>query len=748
MRRAAYAASVVMICMCGLAYAQLPPWYHSQRPLNGPGGWAVFGELGNPPYPNHWCSDAALQMVFAFFEGNVKANANPPRYPQREIRAVANTDDWQGAGAWTGTFITDLRRAAHFSSQSFVSTNDSSLQYWNGSGYSWRQAINGVKPGYSACEDNWKQQGWNFMQLVALIYGVPYNPDAPDSLGEIPDSSALRYPLILFLNTDSLNAYLHSGAIYFIESPDTIEDTLTHNTEGHAVVLYQYWFGPKWVFVLDPALGLWRCSRNLFWNSLWQGDFLFAAPWELAIGTMPPSVVKKGSQFSIVVGPTYTGPPPLSTLSNQPRYPLSQSSATISLPAGLSLPNNDPTHNLIAWLNSLSDNFNGQNATSWNINANQVGSYTITVSAQGTLQSLSSHSYNSYTDVIGLFQSTYNVTVISGTIVIIRRPCRSWYEPPFWPWVCSWSFNQDTLFLFAKNPGDDPATDVTIHVLLSDPTTVLNVSDTSTWAPYMDTLITYIAPGDSSIIPVPYPAGPNAYGQPYWSFIAWVDDGSEDTLSSSWLFEEDGRISSKNLVFTEEVVPGEPVYFRVSNPDTLPLLVRNGVDLTGLPPGWNGYVEPDSVLLLPNESADCMLVIDAPNPVPPEDSIAYVHVTTAYFNPDPEFYRFAGGFTWWYKYTPPVKVEGEPSPVVANGIRICGSSVWMDFSGERSVEISVYNLAGRRVFHTGKQHYGSGRHVWNWRHTDFRNHLVPPGIYYIVVKSGERRITSPVVVIR
>ena len=743
-----YMAVLGGVVFVNLSFAQLPLWYHSQKPRQGPGGWAAFGEPGNPPFPNHWCSDAALQMVFDFFEGNVKANPNLPRYPQHEIMAVANTNDWQGVGAWNGTVVSDLRRSAHFSSQSSVNIppNDTLLaQYWNGTGYSWRTVINGVKPGYSACEDNWKQQGWNFMQLIALIYGVPYNPGFPDSLEKIPDSTALMYPIILFLNIDSMSKYLGSE-IYLIDYPDTI-DSLPRDTEGHAVVFYQYWFSQKWVFILDPTLGLWRCTRNFFWNNLWDGEFLFAAPWQFVVSQGPPVQVKVKSQFNVTVGPTYTGPPPLNNLPNQPRYPLNQSSATISLPPGLSLPNNDPTHNIFQWLNSLSDNQNGANLTTWNVNANQVGNYTITVSSEGTLQPLNSQSYNNYSDVIGFLKTTYNVAVISDTIIVIVEPCLNWYDPPYWTWICSWDLHQDTLMLCAKNPGNYPATNILVHILISNPTTVLSINDPN-WLPYKDTLIPLIAPGDSSIVPVPLPGNPNSYGQPYWSFIAWVDDWPGDTLISPWLFEEDGGISSKNLLLTHEIVPGEPIYFRISNPDTLPLIVINGVDPMGLPPGWDYVITPDSILLSPNESFDCTLLINPPNPIPPQDSIAYIHVTSTYFNTDPVFYRFGGGFTWFYKKLPPVKTNETPAVLKNGEVTIHGNSVTMRFSKDYMVEISVYNIIGRKILTTGKKYYGIGHFTWDWNYKDLKGQIVPSGIYYLLVKYGSKSTSSQILFLR
>ena len=91
--------------------------YHSQIPPNDPAIQGIFfpwTEPGNANLRNGFCTCACIDMLFNY-HGDPAGHGNPP-LPQQEIAAVANTNDPIGGGTHWGTYLSDARRAVHFSS--------------------------------------------------------------------------------------------------------------------------------------------------------------------------------------------------------------------------------------------------------------------------------------------------------------------------------------------------------------------------------------------------------------------------------------------------------------------------------------------------------------------------------------------------------------------------------------------------------------------------------------------------------
>ena len=65
-----------------------------------------------------------------------------------------------------------------------------------------------------------------------------------------------------------------------------------------------------------------------------------------------------------------------------------------------------------------------------------------------------------------------------------------------------------------------------------------------------------------------------------------------------------------------------------------------------------------------------------------------------------------------------------------------------------TVSLTVYNVAGRRIWGTGEQPYGVGRAVFAWDLRSEQGTRVPPGIYFAHVRGSAVRRTLTFVVIR
>ena len=94
----------------------------------------------------------------------------------------------------------------------------------------------------------------------------------------------------------------------------------------------------------------------------------------------------------------------------------------------------------------------------------------------------------------------------------------------------------------------------------------------------------------------------------------------------------------------------------------------------------------------------------------------------------------------------PPRLVAWPSPYRDGPMSI--SFVANPFAGEASVEVSIYDVAGRFVRAVANDRYPRGVHVVTWDGLDSRGARVSSGHYFIRVRSGETIETHKVVVVR
>ncbi len=166
----------------------------------------------------------------------------------------------------------------------------------------------------------------------------------------------------------------------------TIDQLKSLINTGHPVIVLTTWH-------YRVAVG-YSSSRVIFQDSYWGENYsmtyeafdsawdysshwaLFVSPWKIEV--FIPHKVSIGNAFNITARITYPSPPPFPT----DKYPASSSSATVELPAGLSLLQSETVQKTV----DSGDLFPGASANvTWIAQADSPGVYTIFVEAQGNV---------------------------------------------------------------------------------------------------------------------------------------------------------------------------------------------------------------------------------------------------------------------------------------------------------------------------------------------------------------------------
>jgi len=257
---------------------------------------------------------------------------------QTEIAEVARTAPYR-------TYTDELRRAAHFSN---LSTSMGSEMEGNITGYTAR------KLGYASFE------------ISAL------------TINGLKRLIAQDFPLILLMS-------MYPGPSF-----------------GHYRVAVGY--NETHIFLLDPLYRLQVVDYEDF-LSMWDysGHWaLFVSPWKVTIDV--PKDVYVGQQFVVKANITYVSPITYLGLNDSYPiydYPASSCNATIILPKGLVLLQNETATKMLGSLNG-----GAATQVSWKVQATKPGNYSIIVTAKGTISGFVGEklgvgpSYN-YEDIIG-----------------------------------------------------------------------------------------------------------------------------------------------------------------------------------------------------------------------------------------------------------------------------------------------------------------------------------------------------------
>jgi hypothetical protein len=364
--------------------------------------------------------------------------------------------------------------------------------------------------------------------------------------------------------------------------------------------------------VHDPALGRFLTwPQNLFWNSLWTGDFLFAWPWTLQKNA--PLFVMQNSKFWVGENVTYTGPAPLGGW-----HMVANPTASLGTPPSFSLPNNDPTHNLqFLWWGRIKIGVTTTGSsqwTWWQVQAtNQAGAFGV--NARGTVGPLNSSSYKKYSDVIGGADGF-------GVGLVWRPGGKVGLAGGVWPWNdLGTSFAPappspgvpTEVLVWIHNYGEEPATNVELNLFWSDPNVCQHYPD-----PRLNRVgtenIREIPPLDSVLVgPISFtpPTGGNYFADPF--FDVFIDIScDQDTGTTGWMLEDD-NVGCKST-WSVEGTPGVPVEMHLwaTNPLTVDAKLVLGLDKSGLLQDWDVRLTPpegEVMDLGPMESREVIMAV-------------------------------------------------------------------------------------------------------------------------------------------
>lgn len=556
---------------------------------------------------NHRCVVACLDMLFDYHDA-IPNHQNPPNL-QEEVSAAANTNDrvnWNAPG-WTGTKLSDARRAAHFSSLTRARTATRGAcppvgqpNAPGAQGYTWRSL------GYAAVDSVWYQMAPN--DTVLFVGGA-----VPPKLQGLLASG---YPIVAcFIPPDNYNSSL---------SPDLTKGELDSTaamdvtTEGHAVVLMGFdnvggqagnpWNVPA-VCVHDPARGpfLWIPQRTVagpptipgFYDVIWKfGRFLFTAPWELSWAA--PFGITTNAQFVATLNVTYPGPAPLHGL-----YPVT-AKATLTPAGRLGFRGGDvATHNLANLLHT-----GDSQGTTWNLQGPPVIPNPLpscTYEGYGTLNSVASTSYNTYADKLGS-SGSYNFAMV------VLPPPGPGFGHGGWPYPGRWWGAPGTgsginkiaigdptwqVSALVQNIGSGyPPAGTAVTFWAGDPTLTENYA--GTWPIGMVTVPPSLAPGDTvRLSPGPWTQPPeNGYGEADFSIWATIVC-PVDVPASSWPQEENNYgVFAEFDRYTDMLAPVS-LRFRAENPEATAMALRFEVVQEGGAENWTAQLQDSAGAAVP-----------------------------------------------------------------------------------------------------------------------------------------------------
>jgi hypothetical protein len=741
--------------------------YHNQYQFPDV-GLMKFSEANSPwkaSGDNHRCMVASLAMVFNRFGANFPA-ANLAPNGQEEIAAAANTNDrdtW-GAGLWTGTTLSDGRRAAHFSSVTAaltVARNNAPPANRpkppGAFGYTWRDL------GYSAVDGTWT----GVAQQDSLDFAAGGTPKALERL------IASGYPVMVCFNPPAdWNAQGHA-ANNLKSDKDTLRTPPDSTVEGHCVVIIGYdnlggmgssplGAGVPGVEIHDPTLGsyLWY-SQQYFFGQAWKfGKFLFAAPWEqmwLSVGTVVQNTNLDGSALV-----TYPGPKPLSGF-----YPVTAQAALAMNGVGLQggqaaihkLPNI-----------TLSGDWD---YSTWGLKGPAgfvFGGVWVKCTASGTLTPVASTSYPGYADKLGTRTTTNFNLIVAPPFKPIDLGHGGWPYGDYW-WCAdmgggggggglrmaqvagtTWDFSA-----LVANEGLNSTPPSNLELTWSDPTVAEK-------APGLHPLgmapIPPMSPGDTLRVHLLGTLPPlNSFGESFFDVFSEIQC-TGDTPGSQWPQDENNYAVLAEYPFElDEANQAGRMWFRVENPETGPMNVALVVDAEDAAAHW-------AVVL--SDSLDIVLPQGVPLPMPPggsfrarvtvtpigDDSLGRVHVEGWLYTPGLEFVREMGGITLSVKWRAPVTGVGPQGPATLAlapprpNPFVRATAFHYSIPRQARVSLRVYDVAGRLVVTLADGAQSAGPHTVTWDGSS-RAGTLGAGVYFCRLEvDGGGALTRRVVRLR
>jgi hypothetical protein len=643
-------ACTLLLTIAGQAQSQqvfLFVPYHSQVPPNDPdpayANW-FWPEPGNANTPNGFCTCACVEMLFDYWES---CWHNNPPLPQREIAAVANTNDVMNTGtAHVGTYLDDARRAVHFSTKTapWPSAPPNYIGGVNGpTGYSWRAPdSSGAVRGFVGIDGSWTGNGWTMAQLKQTI--------------------ALGYPIMV--NVDGAALANHA-------EHDTNDSDWPYNVDiepentvvGHSIVLRGFRdniINPNLsvFFYCDPARGAaWICQQQTFWDSVWTSkEFLFVAPWQTTI-SIPPlgSFMPNGfaitgtSRYDDVLPALGTG---ISIQAGQAKGTLTfhKKTAANKLAAALAQgqagtilfnPNAAMTSGTLLQKN-------------WQCVTTAYDTSIASVATYGTVSTTStSFPGGGYTDEIGGVASDTLIVpkpVAHWDASICRIPRDAiWWRGEHIP-VTPDDYapgNPNTFRAEVVNRGDISATNVLVKFHYGDPALAEFYPDAAI-TQFASTVLPFIAPGDTVLsdgVTFTPPTG-NSFGENYYGFFVALES-SGDPPHDIWV-ELDNNFACRSVHRTEVAGPGsaDMQFFAVNPfPDSCWIVTRLEASMPG---DWLAELGPagtDSAYMTPGERQSRILMVDVG-----QQALATFNVYEDVYDTDGNFLRRTGGLIYEVLY--------------------------------------------------------------------------------------------------
>jgi hypothetical protein len=404
-------------------------------------------------------------------------------------------------------------------------------------------------------------------------------------------------------------------------------DSIQQTVLGHSVVLIGYndspvvWnnINPGWIAYYCPTLGARQSPQNFFWNTFWGGDFLFSAPWKLF--TTCPQNVCANSKFVVGMNTWYSAPWKIAVPNQNNVYPVDTSIATISVPAGFSLPNNDPVKDIYQWIKDAGDYTPPQiiilwipgippgsghfiiivlPRILWTVKApGAAGAANIKVDAKGVLHKCTSTSYPGpagYIDTIG-GRTTLAVNVVP---LLAANPGFDLHGPTYWQsstgngiWYSpSPPEAGQTTNIFAEvhNYGTSPTSGGTVNFYRGNPTLTQSANSTN-WTYLGSQTLPIINPGDSATVgplPVTFPPA-NSYGESYFTIFAKINY-TDDPGTTGWFLEDDNVTCENYRTAQGTIGVPETLTFLVENPESRSYYFAVGIDKSQLPSGWTAQL--------------------------------------------------------------------------------------------------------------------------------------------------------------
>ncbi len=706
--------------------------YHSQLPQNDPKLGNLPPEPGNAVTPNGFCTCACMEMVFHYLEGASAGHGAQKPWPQMEIAAVANTNDSQGASAWSGTYIDDARRAVHFSSASGGWPANPGVNYVvpPGGGYSWRTAgPRGARYGFVGIEGNWFDEGWTRQQLRTR--------------------SAADYPLIVnvYANTMGRDVVIPDSLESQANESDyeNVEDTVS----GHSVVLVGYDDRPaRNLFQLHcPTFGAFQvANQDTFWNYMWTGDFLFIAPWGSSVGVPQLGSINPNG-FQISGQATYDDKLPTMGTGTVMDTTKGRIVFTGAFPIVATLAQGQTQ--VIGFDVAQSGDTDLKN---WNCVTTAWGTSDVIVDTWGEL-SESSTSYGGYSDDIGsVVSDTVHVPPPqAGDVVCCDIPRWRWWHGKhllshphhYAPGVPN-DFSAEI-----RNQGILPVTNVYVDFDSGDPSLV-HFSGQPELMPFGMTMVPVVAPGETlTTSPVGFMAsGYNSFSQPYYDFFVELH-GDGDYPDDLWV-ETDGNLACK-CVHQLEIDPymGTLLEFWYGNPDPDERVVVTRME-TSLPSTWYAQLIPagmDSLIMGPEEMNSRMLALDVGDP-----GIGMVDVFEDLYTTDGEFLLRTGGITFLVWTTGTGIPDDEDVAEVALAPPTpnpSDSSIGLTFALPKAgfAELSIFDVSGRLVAVVFSGEADAGRTLAVWDGRDRAGKPVSSGVYFArLAAAGEQRARKVVLI--